>query len=133
MATKEEREELEIALAEVEPITPWFDEECDCWVFSHPSYPVEYGGDSPQAVKKNYPKYLLEFIHHRLKGNLNPDVEKRTKGRGGYRPGSGRPKDTKKEPKRRVYLPVELADWLADYSHLEIVRKMMLKDKSKAS
>ena len=129
MATKEEKAELEVALKEIGTITPWFDEECNCWVFSHPLYPVEYGGDSPQAVKRNYPKYLLEFIHHRLKDNLDPGIEKRTKGRGGCRPGSGRPKGTRKEPKKRIYLPVDLANWLNDYSHLEAVRQMMHKHK----
>ena len=52
---KELAEHLKIALAEVGKIKPWYDKEVDAWVFSHPDYPVEYGGESPEEVIKNYP------------------------------------------------------------------------------
>jgi hypothetical protein len=84
MATKKELEEhLKIALKEVGKIKPWFDKEVNAWIFSHPAYPVEYGGESAEEVIENYPKYLREFIHHRLNNRLHPIMEKQTNGRGG--------------------------------------------------
>jgi hypothetical protein len=53
----------------------------DEWIFNHPDYPVEYGGKTSKEVVENYPKYLREFIKHRLNGNLNPLTEKK-KGKG---------------------------------------------------
>ena len=85
---------LVIALKEIGEIKPVFDKKCKEWVFSHELYPVEYGGETPEEVIKNYPLYLKEFIKQRLDHNLAPFVEKKTKGRGGYRPGAGRPKGT---------------------------------------
>lgn len=112
MATaKEVKEHLKIALAEIGKIEPWFDKEVDAWVFGHPCYPVEYAGSSKAEVIKNYPLYLADFIEERLKNNLAPLTEKKTKGRGGKREGAGRPKGTKKELTRRVYLPVDVANW----------------------
>ena len=105
MATKKEIEQhLKIALDEIGEIKPWFDKEVDAWVFEHKAYPVEYGGESKEEVIQNYPKYLREFIRQRLNDNLAASVEKKTKGRGGKREGAGRPKGTKKESKKRVYL-----------------------------
>jgi hypothetical protein len=129
MATKKEiKEHLQIALQEVGKITPWFDEDVNSWIFSHPKYPVEYGGTSPEEVAHNYPKYLETFIEERLKGNLNPITEKETKGRGGKRQGAGRPKGTFKEPKERLYLPTDIAEWFKMYptAYYE-VRKLMHK------
>ena len=127
MATKEEIEkELKKALKEIGKITPWFDDEVNEWGFSHDLYPVECGGDSPEEVIKKYPLYLKEFIKERLKGNLDPLVEKKAKGRGGYRPGSGRPKGTVKELKERVYLPVDIAEWFKYYpAACQDVRRLM--------
>ena len=86
MATKQEIEkELEIALQEVEKITPWYDKEFKMWIFSHPLYPVEYAGDTSDEVIENYPLYLKEFILHRLKGKLSVLMENETRGRGGRR------------------------------------------------
>lgn len=132
MASNEEKKELEIAISEIGKITPRYDRLCKSWVFSHPLYPVEYGGNSKEDVIENYPKYLLEFIRHRLKQNLNPSMEQRTKGKGGYRPGAGRPKGTTKEAKRRIYLPVDLADWITQQGHMEQVRRMMLRNNKSA-
>jgi hypothetical protein len=114
MATQKEIEKhLKIALEEIGRIKPWFDEEVDCWVFSHKNYPVEYGGDSEKEVIKNYPKYLREFIAHRLDGRVSEINEKETKGRGGYREGAGRPKGTKSaELKIQIRVPPDIAAWL---------------------
>ncbi len=114
MATKKEIEEhLKLALEEIGEIEPWFDEEVDAWIFSHRLYPVEYGGKSPKEVIKNYPKYLKEFLKHRLDDNLAPVVKKMTKGRGGKRPGAGRPKNTKKSsPTTTIRLNVDVAKWV---------------------
>ena len=89
MATaKPIKEHLNIALKEIGLIKPWFDKKVNEWIFSHPDYPVEYGGESPEEVIQNYPKYLREFIKHRLDGNLSPLTEKKTKGHGGKREGA---------------------------------------------
>lgn len=103
---KEIEKELKIALKEVGKIKPVFDEEVGEWVFSFSKYPVECGGEKKEDVKKAYPLYLKEFIEERMMGNLNPQTEKKTSGRGGYRPRAGRPKGTKKEEEKRVYVPV---------------------------
>lgn len=130
MATIKEKElknELKLALAEVGPIKPWFDEEVNAWIFEHPLYPVEYGGDSPKEVIENYPKYLEVFIEHRMQGQLADFLEKETKGRGGYRPGAGRPKGTHKEPKSRIYIPTDIAEWLKIGANIEKIRHLMRK------
>jgi hypothetical protein len=124
--TKEIKEQLEIALKEIGKIKPWFDPDVDEWVFSHSIYPVEYGGDSPEEVVENYPKYLREFINQRLKGNLNPLTEKKTKGHGGLREGAGRPKGSVKEEKERISLPKDLAYWFKnDPQAIPIARETM--------
>jgi hypothetical protein len=123
---KEIKEHLEIALKEVGKIKPWFDKDVDEWIFSHPNYPVEYGGESLQEVIQNYPKYLQEFIKHRLDSNLNPLTEKKTKGHGGKRKGSGRPKGSSKETKLRISLPADLATWFKNNpAAIELARKTM--------
>lgn len=131
MATKKEIEDhLKIALHEIGNIKPWFDQEVDAWIFSHPLYPVEYGGDTQKEVIQNYPKYLREFIKQRLNNNLNPLTEKETKGHGGKREGAGRPIGTTKELKTRLYLPVDLAEWFRKNPQaIEMTKKLMNKTK----
>ena len=130
MATKKAiKEHLEIALKEIGKIKPKFDKSVDAWVFSHPKYPVRYAGDSPEEVIENYPLYLREFIAERLKGNLAPSVEKKTKGRGGKREGAGRPKGTTKEKKTRIYVPNDVASWLKQPEAISQVRKLIKKRK----
>lgn len=127
MATKKEIEEhLAMALREVGEIRPWFERDVNAWVFSHKKYPeVEYGGESKKDVIENYRKYLREFIKHRLNDNLTPRVEKKTKGRGGKREGAGRPKGAKKEAKKRVYLPTDVAEWIEQPGSLPMVRQLI--------
>jgi len=131
MATKKEIDEhLAIALEEIGKIKPWFEKDVNAWVFSHKNYPdVEYGGESATDVIKNYPRYLREFIKERLNDNLAPRVEKKTKGRGGKREGSGRPVGTKKEPKQRVYLPTDIAKWIALPHSIQQVRHLIAKQR----
>jgi len=113
MATaKEVEKELAIALKEVGPIKPWLDKETNSWVFSHKLYPVECDGETPEDVVERYPLYLKEFLKHRLEGRLAVHVEAKTHGKGGRRPGAGRPKGTTKEPKERMYVPTQFAEWL---------------------
>jgi hypothetical protein len=113
MATaKEIEKELAIVLKEVGPIKPWFDKETDSWVFSHKLYPVECDGETSEDVVECYPLYLKEFLQHRLEGRLAAHVEAKTHGKGGCRPGAGRPKGTTKEPKERMYVPIQFAEWL---------------------
>ena len=110
MATKKEIEQhLKIALEEVGEIKPWFDKDVNAWVFKHKTYPVEYGGESKEEIIENYPKYLREFIRHRLNNRLHPIMEKETKGRGRKREGAGRPKGTRKAaPTKVVRLPKDV-------------------------
>lgn len=117
--------ETRIALSEIGEIKPWFDEEIDCWRFEHPLYPESYGGESVEEVKAGYPLYLAQLIEARMTGELAPYVEKRIKGRGGKRAGAGRPAGSRKEAKKRVYLPVEVAEWLMDEEHLLQVKNLM--------
>jgi len=132
MATKQEIEKhLKDALSEIGEIRPRFDKEVNEWIFSHKLYPVECAGDSPKEVIKNYPKYLREFIKQRLKDNLNPLVEKKTKGRGGRRPGAGRPKGSKKSPTKTIRVPSEFADSLQELikDHSQDLKKVAKGDK----
>ncbi len=114
MATKKEiNEHLKRALKEIGSIKPWFDREVNEWVFEHDLYPVEYGGKSKEDVIENYPKYLREFIAHRLDHRLESGVKKKTKGRGGLRPRAGRPVGTKKVlPTKVIRLDAQIADWV---------------------
>jgi hypothetical protein len=127
MATKKEIDEhLNIALDEIGEIKPWFEKEVDCWIFSHKNYPVEYGGDSAKEVIKNYPKYLREFIAHRLEGKVSEINEKETKGRGGYREGAGRPKGAKSaEPTIQIRVPPDIAAWLKTPGTISHVRGIL--------
>jgi hypothetical protein len=126
-SAKEIEKELAIALKEVGKIQPWFDAELNDWVFSSNLYPVECGGNTAEEVAKKYPLYLKEFITQRLNKNLDPFVEKKTKGHGGRRPGAGRPKEAKKEVKSRIYLPLELAKWLQDPKNLRLAENLRQK------
>jgi hypothetical protein len=129
MATKKEvKEHLKIALKEIGKIKPWFDEDVNAYVFEHPSYPVEYAGESEAEVIKGYPEYLREFILHRLNGRLHPLMEKETKGRGGKRPGAGRPKGTKKSPTKVVRLPRDIAIWIEKPSSIPRIRQFIAKE-----
>ena len=123
MATNEEIEtHLNVALKEIGKIEPWFDEEVSEWVFSHPLYPVEYGGESEQEVIENYPGYLREFLKHRLTDRLDPLVEKQTKGHGGKRVGAGRPKGAVK-PSTTIRLDPDIANWVK--KHTDDIRLVM--------
>lgn len=117
MASKKEIDKnLKIALKEIGIIKPHFYKRFNAWVFKHSLYPdVEYAGDSPEEVIKNYPLYLREFIKQRLNQNISEKVERKTKGRGGKREGAGRPKGSKKTEKKRVYLPKEIAKDVVEF------------------
>lgn len=129
-STEEIRKHLKVALGEVGEIKPKFNKKFNAWVFRHKKYPdVEYVGNSPEEVIKNYPKYLREFIKHRLDNNIWESVEKKTTGRGGKREGAGRPKGTKKPPTRRVSLPSDIADWIEKPSSLPQIRQFIAKGK----
>lgn len=125
MASKEEIEsQLKLALEEIGDINPWFSKEFNAWIFSHELYPVEYAGDTSEEVIQNYPLYVKEFIKHRLQNRLSPLMEKKTKGHGGKREGSGRPKGVK-EKKVRVYLPKDIAAWLKYPGMVDNIRQMI--------
>ena len=129
MASKKEIDRhLKIALEEVGEIKPRFIKKFNAWVFKHSIYPdVEYAGDSPEEVIKNYPLYLREFIKQRLNDNIWPLVEKKTKGRGGKRDGAGRPKGTKKESKKRISLPTDIVKWFEKPEAIPQIRQFIAK------
>lgn len=120
-------EHLQTALKKIGTIEPWFDKEVEGWVFEHPLYPESYGGSTRAEVIRRYPLYLRQFIEQRLMGNLAPQVEKITLGRGGKRAGAGRPSGTTKAPTRTVRLPLEIANWIkSDPAHLDQIRKLAI-------
>jgi hypothetical protein len=129
MASKKEIEQhLKIALEEIGEIKPIFSKRFNVWIFKHSSYPdVEYAGESEKDVIKNYPLYLRDFIKHRLDANIDPMIEKKTKGRGGKREGAGRPKGTKKEPTERISLPKDIAQWIKQPESITKVRALIAK------
>lgn len=131
MATaKEIKKHLNIALKEIGEIKPWFDKNFNAWIFSHKNYPdVEYAGETAEEVIKNYPVYLRDFIEERLNSNLAAHIEKATKGHGGKREGAGRPKGTKKELKQRVYLPVDVAEWVQEPNSISQIRTLIAKSR----
>jgi hypothetical protein len=126
MATQKDiNKELKIALDDVGQIVPWFDKSVNAWIFEHPAYPVGYSGSSPEEVIKNYPLHLKEFIQERLNDNLDPYVEKTTKGKGGLRAGSGRPKGIKGSPTKQIRLPADIADWLKQPGMITHIRELL--------
>jgi hypothetical protein len=134
MATKKEiKEHLKIALDEIGQIEPWFDKNYKTWVFSHPAYPVEYGGLTKEDVVKNYPLYLHDFIEERLNDNLSEFTERNTTGRGGKRKGAGRPIGSNKEPKMRVSLPIDIATWITMPGTISHLRALGISIQKRAS
>lgn len=126
MAAKSEvKRELEIALSEIGAITPWFDKKFNSWIYSNSLYPVECEGETEKEVIKKYPKYLEVFIEHRMKGKIGAVEEKQTKGKGGARPGAGRPKGTIKEPTKQVRLPIDIVTWISQPGIIDNIRQMI--------
>lgn len=125
MAAKEIKKQVEIALAEIGEIKPWFDKEFNVWVFLSDLYPVECEGKSAEEVIKKYPKYLEVFIEHRILGKIDDINEKKTKGRGGVRPNSGRPVGSKKEPTKQIRIPCDIAAWLKQPGIISNLRNLM--------
>jgi hypothetical protein len=97
----------------------------NAWIFEHPLYPVGYSADSPDEVIENYPLHLKEFLKERLKNNLDPVVEKVTKGKGGLRPGAGRPIGSKGAPTKQIRLPADIADWLKQPGMINHIRELL--------
>ncbi len=125
MATKDLKKEVELALAEVGKITPWFDKKFNAWIFSSELYPIECEGNSAEEVIKKYPKYLEVFIEHRMLGKLDDLNEKKTKGKGGARPNAGRPIGSKKEPSVQIRVPTDIAVWLKQPGIIPNLRNLM--------
>ena len=128
---KEVEDHLQIALEEVGEIKPWYAKEVNCWVFEHPNYPVSCGEDTAEDVIAKYPLYLKEFIRYRLIDRLDPFMEAETRGRGGARPGAGRPKKKSKTVTKSIRLSEPLADvakWLRKHPEaIPEVQKLMRK------
>jgi hypothetical protein len=110
-------------------IKPWWDADVESWVFQHPLYPEECGGETAEQVIAEYPLVLANFMQARLAGELAPSIEAKTKGRGGYRAGSGRPKgSTSAPPTKMVRLPVDVADWLKTDDNLAVLQSRIKVD-----
>lgn len=122
---KELKKEVKKALSEIGPIKPWFDENFNAWIFSHPLYPIECEGINEKDVIKKYPKYLEVFIEHRLQGRIDAITEKNTKGKGGVRAGAGRPKGSIKEPTKQIRVPLDIADWIKQPETITCIRHLM--------
>jgi len=104
------------ALADIGPIVPWWSEADNAYVFEHAAYPyVDYVGPTPELVIENYQRVLRAFVEARLAGELAEPVDWATSGRGGKRPGAGRPKGSKKAPTTRITVPSALAVILKRY------------------
>lgn len=131
MASKKEIDKhLKIALKEIGEIKPRFYKKFNAWIFRHKAYPdVEYAGNSLEEVINNYPLYLREFIKQRLNQNISEIVEKKTKGSGGRREGAGRPKGSVKGRKKRISLPVDIADYFERPGSISSVRELIAKSR----
>jgi len=126
MSQKELEKHLKLALSEIGPIEPWWSDEDGMYVFEHDSYPrVMHADPDIEETKAGYLRAITGFIEDRLNGMISESAERVTKGRGGHRPGSGRPKGTKKPKTKRVTLPLEVADWLEEDDHLSQVKQLM--------
>lgn len=107
------KRQLQIALDEIGPISPIFCDEDQVFCFRSPLYDFEAFGDTPTDCIKTYVNWLEEFIAERMKGNLAPDIERNSPGRGGKRPGAGRPKGTSKtEDTIVIRMPKRIGDWV---------------------
>lgn len=126
MASKHEvKKELKIALSEIGNIKPWFDKDFKAWIYSNSLYPIECEGENADEVIKKYPKYLEIFIEHRMNGKLDAINEKKTKGKGGTRPGAGRPKGSTKESTKQIRVPSDIAEWLKYPETITHLRMLM--------
>lgn len=125
MATKEIKKQVELALAEIGQIKPWFDRKFKAWIFSSDLYPVQCEGNSKQEVIEKYPKYLEVFIEHRMVGKIDEINEKKTKGKGGARPNAGRPLGSKKDPTLQIRVPADIALWLKQPGIISDLRHLM--------
>jgi hypothetical protein len=126
MKSDELEKELKTALQEVGDIAPYWSEEDGMYVFEHPAYPMVMHADpDPEETRKGYLRALSGFVEERLQGTVAEDVERITSGRGGSRPGAGRPVGTKKAAKVRMMVPVDIAAWLQEPQHVDQVRRLM--------
>lgn len=116
------------ALEVVGPIKPWFDAECGEWTFEHPAFPESYGGATAKEVIKGYPLYLANMFEAQLQNRLtvkdSRQVKKSLSGRGGSRPGSGRPRT---EPKTRKWVPVAMAELIDRYGGVQVAYSCLKK------
>ncbi len=118
--------EYQKALAEIGPITPWWSEPDHMYLFEHPFYPwVMHADPSCDETIAGYHRALKGFIEDRINGGVAPETDRSTLGRGGARPGAGRPRKLIKS--RRTYIPEDIAQWLENPAHQEQVRRMIRK------
>ena len=119
--------EIQIALNEIGPIEPIWSEVDRMFYFEHEAYPaVIYGAKDREATIEGYKRVLREWVEDRLTGNISASIERITSGRGGRRPGAGRPR---KEPTEAVRVQKDILDvvnWLReDPKRADRVRKLM--------
>ena len=115
--------ELEQALKEIGSIEPWWSEDDELFVFEHDAYPMVMAAeDDKETTIESYKRALTEFIKERLDGNIADFVDEMTSGRGGARPGAGRPRQPKKI---RKYVPEDIAPWLDREENIAKIRELM--------
>jgi hypothetical protein len=103
------------ALTKIGTIEPWYEKDVASWVFENEAYPaVRAAGGSVEEVIEIYPLYLKDYLEEELKGNVSPLAKSTfSGGRGGSRPGAGRPKGSKRsESSTIIRLPLYVVDWL---------------------
>lgn len=112
--------ELQIALAEIGSITPWFSEDDGLYVFEHALYPwVMHADPTPELTVAGYHRALRGFIEDRMAGTVATVTTAGTAGRGGLRAGAGRPR---KAARTRIYIDSDLAQWLKDEANQHQLR-----------
>ena len=122
----ERQQHLDIALQEIGEVLPLWSEESQMYVFEHEAYPaVMHADPDREKAAEGYLRALQGFIQERLEGNIAPFMDRITSGRGGARPGAGRPKGSVKGKTKMVRLPEDIAIWIKQGQHLEQVRALM--------
>lgn len=115
---------VKTALAEIGNISPIWSEEDQMYYFQHPLYPdVIFADEKAMLIEPGYKRILRDFLKDRLAGELADATEANTKGHGGRRDGAGRKK--RDMPTKSIRLPIDIATWLSEPSHVDQVRQLI--------
>jgi hypothetical protein len=133
MLINELKQQLQLALAEIGPIEPWWAEDSQMWCFEHPLYPACMHLDpDKQATIDGYLRALEGFIEERLNNTVADFMETATKGqagkKGGKRAGAGRPRNA--TTTAAVRLPLPLVEWLKNPANRKKLETLMQQESS---